>query len=608
MSGYDYRPWKIPDGPDGDPDWRPRSRSGGRMGGQPNRRPDQQNVEQPADERSAGGHRAAAPDPRPADPRPDRPAVPADSPDRRRADRRKSGRRRGKWGWKKKTLVWTSGAMGFVLLAAGGVAGYAYLHFDANIKSTQLLPKGQTQPPEIPDKFGRTPLNILVMGSDTRDTAADCQLGHDCPGSGANAAGPPHADVEMLVHLAADRSNMTVMSIPRDTIVKLPSGCAHGETNLINAALNFGPECQVEEVRELTGLTIDGYVMADMGAVVGLSAAIGPVAVCVTNNVYDSYSGLKLPKGTSQVVGVQALQWLRSRHAFGDEVYREEAQHYFLSAMIRKLESEGSFSNIGTLYSVADAATKSLTVSQNLDSVMDLLSLAQQMGKVPTSRITMLTMPWQGYTGPNTAWRASQLQLMQPQASEMFAALRADQPYTRPDAPPAATAPGGSTASPPAAATGAPVDDASVKVSVVNDSGTSGRALTIRDALVSGGFSQATDVSGNGTGQTAVYYPAGRSDSAAAVANALGVPAGQVKQSGSYSQVTVLVGRDWQSGTTYSAAAGAGAGAGAGTGVGPGSGPSTTPADQASAPPDDSYVNLVSDANSCMTVPTPEWH
>lgn len=717
MSGYDDRPWNLPDGPDDE--WRPRTRSGGGPGGQRSGRRDQRGDGYPADTRRpgeaypagrrgagddypaenrgpGGGRRGAAPDPwaadtrsgrnadlrdqggygyqpaeeprrserrdpwspagssgldtslgrrragepgssgpgrteygrseygrsdftrsdftRPDDGRTDatRPGSgrsgpgrsgpgrsdPPDGPDPRRGGARTTGRQRQKWGWKKKSVIWASGTMGFVLLAVGGTVGYAYMHFNGNIKSTALLPKGQTQPPEIPNKFGQTPLNILVMGSDTRDTAADCQLGHDCPNSGANAAGPPHADVEMVVHLAADRSNMTVMSIPRDTIVKLPSDCAHGQMNLINAALNYGPACQVEEVRELTGLTIDGYVMADMGAVVGLSNAIGPVQVCVTNNVYDSYSGLKLSKGQSQVVGIQALQWLRSRHAFGDEVYREQAQHYFLSAMIRKLESEGSFSNVSTLYSVADAATKSLTVSQGLDSVMDLLSLAKEMGQVPTSRITMLTMPWENYTGPNAAWRTSQLQVMQPQASEMFAALRSDQPYTKPVAPPAAPPSGGSTASPPAAATGAPVDDSTVKVSVVNDSGTQGRALAVRNALISGGFTQATDVAGNGTAQTVVDYPAGRSDSAAAVANALGIPAAQVKLSTAYSQVTVLVGKDWQSGTRYGAATGTAAGAGS----------SAPAASQASAPPDDSYVSLVSNSDACMNVPTPEWH
>ena len=566
MSGYDDRPWNPPGDED---DWRPRTRSTGRPGDSGARRPAGRPGDWPGDRPGDGPG-----------------ARPGDRPDRRRGaagkPNRKAGRQRKKWGWKKKTLVWTSGTMAFLLLAAGGVAGYVYVHLNANIKSAPLLPKGVTQAPEIPNQFGQTPLNILVMGSDSRDTAADCALGHDCKGSDAYAAGE-RADVEMLVHMSADRSNMTVMSIPRDTITKLPA-CAGNQTTLINAALNGGPQCQAQEVGNLTGLTIDGYIVADMGAVVGLSNAIGPVNVCVTNNVLDTDSGLKLPKGQSSIVGVQALEWLRSRHAFLNEPQREEAQHLYLSALIRRLQSEGSLSNVSTLYSVADIATKSLTVSQNLDSVTSLLSLAQQMAKVPLSRITMLDMPWEPYSGTNSDF-LQQLQVEQPQASQMFAALKTDQPYTPANA-------GTTTATAAPTPTGAPVDDAAVRVSVVNDSGTQGKALAVRDALVTQGFGQATDTSGNGAAQTVVYYPSGRSDSAAAVAGALEIPAAQVKQSTSYSEVTVLVGADWGSGTTYGPGTPAG-----GTGA----------AAQAAPPPSVSMESFVSDANACMQVAQPEW-
>ncbi|HEV2636079.1 MAG TPA: LCP family protein [Actinocrinis sp.] len=592
MSGYDDGPWDPPGG--SEDAWRPRSRAGGRLGDSAGAGRPGGFAPFPGDLDDLGrtavdGRRGPGPGVR-------TPGEGYRAPDKRtgksagKAPGKAPGQRK-KWGWKKKTLVWTSAATAFLILSAGGVAGYLYLHFNANLKSTPLLPAGVTQAAEVPNQFGQTPLNLLVMGSDSRDSAEDCALGHDCQGSDNYAAGQ-RADVEMVVHLSADRTNMTVMSIPRDTVARLPT-CAGGGTNLINAALNGGPSCQVEEVHELTGLTIDGYVMADMAAVVGLSNAIGPVDVCVTNNVYDKYSGLKLPKGTTPIVGDQALEWLRSRHAFLNEPQREQAQHLYLSAMIRKLESEGSLTNVGLLYSVADVATKSLTVSSNLDSVTKLLSLAQQMGKVPASRITMLDMPWEPYAGPDSDF-AQQLQVAQPQASHMFAALQADQPYTAATPAGAASVPasGAAATAAPAAPTGAPVDDAAVRVSVVNDSGVSGRAQAVRDGLVGAGFTEATGTTGDGAAQTAVYYPSGRSDSAAAVAAALNIPAAQVHESKSYSQVTVLVGKDWTTGTTYGAAPAAGTGG---------------PAAQASAPPAESMENFVSDANACMTVSSPEW-
>lgn len=117
-------------------------------------------------------------------------------------------------------------------------------------------------------------------------------------------------------------SGDAMMSIPRGSIVNLPA-CAHDPIDLINASLNNGPDCAVQTVHDVTGLTIDHFIEIDMSGVVTMSNALGGVLVCVTNNVYDSYSHLKLPTGTSVVQGVQALAWLRTRHVFINEVYRE---------------------------------------------------------------------------------------------------------------------------------------------------------------------------------------------------------------------------------------------------------------------------------------------
>ncbi|HEV2344009.1 MAG TPA: LCP family protein [Actinocrinis sp.] len=96
-------------------------------------------------------------------------------------------------------------------------------------------------------------------------------------------------------------------------------------------------------------MTIDHFIEIDMSGVVTMSNALSGVPVCVTNNVYDSYSHLKLPKGTSVVQGVQALAWLRTRHAFINEVYREQAQHMFTAALLRKLKDKAPLAHVSTL-------------------------------------------------------------------------------------------------------------------------------------------------------------------------------------------------------------------------------------------------------------------
>jgi LCP family protein required for cell wall assembly len=487
--------------------------------------------------------------------------------------------------------------MAGVLVAIIGVGAYVYIHLNGNINTAALLPPGASQAAEIPNQFGQTPLNVLLIGSDTRATATDCHLGGACQPS------LPHADVEMVMHLSADRSNMTVMSIPRDSIVDLPA-CARGDgaVNLVNSALNFGPGCQVEAIHELTGLTIDDFIEVDMGGVVALTNALGPVPVCVKENIYDPDSHLKLPAGTSNIQGVQALEWLRTRHAFLNEVVREEAQHLFMSAMVRKLKANASLTHITTLYSVADTATKSLTVSPALGSVTSLLSLAQELGKVPTERITMLSVPTEDYTGPIAGY-GQQLQFQQPAANNMFAAIKADTSYTAGTArssSSSAPAAGGQKTTAPATYPGNPdaVNKAGVSVSVLNGNGTSGRASDVKATLTGDGFrsSLISTSTAATTATTAVYYPSSRADSASAVASALGIPASAVHLSSTYGVVTVVIGKDWASGGTFGAASSGGSG----------TTPNTTAV--ASSPPSSSLLTNGSDEKTCLEVqPNYRW-
>ena len=55
------------------------------------------------------------------------------------------------------------------------------------------------------------PLNVLVMGSDTRDCDG-CDLDNE---AGGNAS-----DTTILMHLSADRERAYGVSIPRDTVVQ----------------------------------------------------------------------------------------------------------------------------------------------------------------------------------------------------------------------------------------------------------------------------------------------------------------------------------------------------------------------------------------------------
>ena len=495
--------------------------------------------------------------------------------------RRRSGQSR-----KKKILKYTALGTAGVVAVVVGVGAYVVAHLNGNIKHTALLPTGVTQSAEIPDKFGNTAMNVLLIGTDARVSAADCKLGGDCSASGSG-----NSDVLMVIHLAADRTNSTIMSIPRDTETTIPAcGTNSSYYGMINSSLAYGASCTVATVHQMTGLTIDHYVEVDFSGVVTMSNALGGVPVCVSNNMYDKDSGLRLSAGTTVIKGQQALEFVRTRHGFydGSDLGREKAQHYFLGAMIREVRASMNLSDFTTLYKVADAATKALTVDDGLSGISGLEGLATTMNRVPTDRISFVTMPW----NIDPANQAHVI-VAQPYADQMFQNIANDVSYSAATATASKSATTSTTkaAAPTTQAVVTPtvsVNKAAVHVTVQNGTSVNGRAGVVRDALVSAGFSSsliATSTAAS-TAKTVVYYPSSKADSAATTANALGLPASALKESNSYSQVTVVVGADWTSGTTFGASSGS---AGA------------APTTAASAPSVSSLSNAAT-TGTCVTV------
>ncbi|WP_406155464.1 LCP family protein [Streptomyces canus] len=433
--------------------------------------------------------------------------------------------------------------LAMLVLATAGAGWWFYQHLNGNINSVSLDGKGGS---EKADAFGRTPINILVMGSDGRTSKADCKLGGGCSQTGVQT-GNGNADVQMVVHISADRSNATVMSIPRDTMVDVPackdtgSGQStpgyHGQ---INSALQYGPACQVATIHRLTGIPIDHFVKLDFSGVVKMSDAVGGVSVCVDHNVYDTYSHLKLSSGSHTLKGEAALEFVRSRHGFGDgsDLGRTVSQHIFLSAMIRKFKSAGTLTDPTAVYDLADAATKALTVDDGLGSVKKLIGLAADVNKVPTKRMTFTTM--QTAADPNDTNRV----VVGAGAKALFSSIADDQSLT--------TGSGKKSTAASATATASAVPASEIAVTVENGTEITGRASAIANALTGQGFSSATTTANapSPATTTTLTYGTGRKAAAQTAAKALGLSTSHLKE-GTGTGLTLVIGSDWTSGTTY---------------------------------------------------------
>ena len=462
----------------------------------------------------------------------------------------------------KQATKWGAIGMVLVLMAAGGFVVYVYQTTVGSIKHTALLPSGMSTTPLPPDKYGNTAMNILLIGSDTRSSAADCSLGGDCVKGQANVGA--NADSEMILHVSAERTDATILSIPRDTVAKLPD-CTQdksGTTSLtgnystyqVNSALQSGPACSVAAVQYMTGISITGFIMFDFSGIITMSNALGGVPVCVTKAVHDVFpnsgSGLTLPAGTSTIKGEQALEFLRTRDSFfdGSDLGREEATHYFLSQLIQTMRKNLNFTSLGTLINIGQAAAQATTVSDNFAGLPSLESLVESLNKVPTDAITMLTMPWD--LDPQNNSRV----IVDPSAQSVFHSIENDVSFTN-NAKSTSTTAKTSPASSPAASTSAPstVDKAKVPVNVYNADGVAGRATTIVQALQSNGFTD-TVSAGNApaVASSLVYYDPNEAtkSQAAAVAASLGISSAQVQSTTGFRGVSVFIGSDFQSGTT----------------------------------------------------------
>ncbi|MEV4881418.1 LCP family protein [Streptomyces cyaneofuscatus] len=469
----------------------------------------------------------------------------------------RSSRRAPKSG-KRRAFRWISSVLALLILGAGG-AGYLYYeHLNGNIRKEDLTLGDRRMADHKANAAGQTPLNILLIGSDARDTAANQKLG----GAKETFGSPPLADVQMLLHLSADRSNLSVVSMPRDTMLKMPKCTApDGEVfpaSTVDVQTNQslrrgGPGCTVATWYELTGIRIDHFMMIDFAGVVSMADAIGGVPVCVTANIHSrgangrGGSGLKMEAGTHSVQGEQALQWLRTRYGFedGSDLARAKAQHQYMNSMVRQLRKGTKLTDPAKLMNLAEAATTALTVDKGLDTVKKLYDLAEELKKVPTKRITMSTMPNVYGTGVN----AGRVYPKAGDAEQLFRMVREDMPLDGKASKRKKVEPKDPSA---------PVGE--IAVAVRNGTATdalgpvSGRAGAVEKLLKESGFAKATIDPDNvaGSTRTSILYPsADLEGDAQAVAKALGVPVSQVKRSTDVSGISLAVGADWREGGAY---------------------------------------------------------
>ncbi|NHI16236.1 LytR family transcriptional regulator [Microbacterium sp. CBS5P-1] len=325
-----------------------------------------------------------------------------------------------------------------VLVSVAGVAAYAYTDFASTLQSNAVTLDGQDTAPPAVEVLPNEDVNILITGVDMCEAEYLDYFGGRCTEEMAAAQEDSYSgilnDVNMVLHVSAEPRSVTVISIPRDMMTSRPA-CTDADGNetwpatvaAFNEAYGVGGlPCVVNTAEELTGLEIDHAAMMTWGGVIDITDAIGGVDVCVAEPINDpTNTGLVLDAGNYTLEGVQALQFLRVRHGVGDgsDLSRISNQQVYMGALVRKLVSDETLSNVGALLRLSNAVVDNATLSTGLADPMAMVQIANAVAGVPLSDYAFIQFPAVDYpldtnkVAPDTAaW------------AQVAAALEANEP------------------------------------------------------------------------------------------------------------------------------------------------------------------------------------
>ena len=287
------------------------------------------------------------------------------------------------------------------------LAGYFWVTFrDINNGVPRLAGLQVETPPSGKSDIDGSAQNILLVGNDDRTKMTNAEVkklkvGRD--------GGSMATDTMIILHVPADGSKATLISLPRDSYVNIPGqgqdrlnsayvygyNSAHGSRQKRQTA---GANLLIRTVQNLTGLTIDHYVQVSLLGFYEISKAIGGVPINLCHNVDDTVaynrahgedggSGFHMSKGHHVIEGVTALEFVRQRHNLpGGDLDRVKRQQYFLSAAFRQVASVGILTKLNEL---GDAVKRNLV----LDPKLNLLDLAHQMENLTADNIVGKTIP-----------------------------------------------------------------------------------------------------------------------------------------------------------------------------------------------------------------------
>lgn len=283
-----------------------------------------------------------------------------------------------------------------LLVFVGTITTCTWLDFSITAKSrgTRLISQGDRyKQTDLIDVNSGKPIDILVLGSDSRDGAINTELGGSNDGDTSM-----RSDTAIVIQISADRSYINMVSIPRDSLVNAPScqtskGVVPSQHNVMfNSIFASGWEeggdlasaatCSLNAVNSLTGMHIENFINVDFSGMKNMLDAIGGVDLCIPTDMRDNYTGPNLKKGFQHLDGTQATQYARTRYVTGTDgtdIMRTTRQQYLVRKLLDGAMSKQLFKHPTQLYRLGKSSLESLNISSGLADASVLAGLAMSI-------------------------------------------------------------------------------------------------------------------------------------------------------------------------------------------------------------------------------------
>ncbi|WP_139491264.1 LCP family protein [Brevibacillus dissolubilis] len=242
----------------------------------------------------------------------------------------------------------------FLLIAGGAYAYNIYTAVDKGIQNANDPYAEGTQTTIDPSYNSDKPLSVVILGRDTR-----------------KETGSLNTDVMIVAVIDPKTKQITMLSLPRDTRVKIPGYRGYHKINAVFAngemerrqanasgqtATENGITLTKKTLQDILGIPIEHYIEVDFNGFKAVVDQLGGVEVNVDRRlVYDDPTDdthIDLQPGVQELNGEQALGYVRHRHDnrgvkyFSNDFDRNRRQQEVIRAVLSKMTTPEGLLNL----------------------------------------------------------------------------------------------------------------------------------------------------------------------------------------------------------------------------------------------------------------------